>query len=130
MKAYTGMLRKSGDLLEYASKKDETGYNMFRDHLPEGTLVEIYMDIQTDDGSLAQLAKIHAMIRQLSSHTGDSFEDMKLIIKKRAGLCIEKELDGSRFLYCKSLGKCNKEELSHVIQAIQEISLVLEYPLQ
>jgi len=130
MKSFSGLLRKTGDILEYATKKDEVGYNMFRDHLPEGVLVEIYMDIQTDDGSLAQLAKIHAMVRQLSIHTGDSFEDMRLIIKRRAGLCIEKEIEGERFLYCKSLGKCNKEELSQVIQAIQEISQILEYPLQ
>jgi hypothetical protein len=102
---------------------------MFKASIPDGSLVETYMEIQTDDGSLAQLAKIHAMIRDLCHHTGDTFEDMKLIIKKRAGICVEKELDGSRFLYCKSLGDCSKQELSLVIQAIQEVSQLLEFPL-
>ena len=129
MHNYTGLLKKEGDQLIYTNSADETKYKMFRDNLPEGTLVEVYMDIQSDNGSLAQLAKIHAMIRQLCTHTGDSFEDMKLIVKKRAGLCIEKELDGSRFLYCKSFADVSKEELSLTIQAIQEISHLLEFPL-
>ena len=87
------------------------------------------MEIQSDDGSLAQLAKIHAMIRDLSLHTGYSFEDSKLIIKHKAGLCIEKTIEGEKFLYCKSLGDCSKQELSLVIQAIEEVSQNLEHPL-
>lgn len=129
MKAFTGLLKKKKNVLEFVSQKDQSKYNLFKDSVPEDCLVETYMEIQTDDGSLAQLAKIHAMIRDLCSHTGDTFEDMKFIIKKRAGLCIEKELDGSRFLYCKSLGDCSKQELSLVIQAIQEVSHLLEFPL-
>ena len=129
MKAFTGLLKKKKNVLEFVSQKDQSKYNLFKDNIPEDCLVETYMEIQTDDGSLAQLAKIHAMIRDLCSHTGDTFEDMKFIIKKRAGLCIEKELDGSRFLYCKSLGDCSKQELSLVIQAIQEVSHLLEFPL-
>ena len=129
MKAFTGLLRKNGELLEFVSPKDEAKYKVFKSSVPDGTLVETYWEIQTDDGSLAQLAKIHAMLRELCHHTGDTFEDMKLIIKKRAGICVQKELDGSKFLYCKSLGDCSKQELSLVIQAIQEVSLLLEYPL-
>lgn len=130
MKAFTGILKKNKERLEFVSSKYEITYKMFKDSIPEGSLVETYMEIQTDDGSLAQLAKIHAMIRELCHHTGDTFEDMKLIVKKRAGICVEKELDGSRFLYCKSLGDCSKQELSLVIQAVLEISQLLEFPLQ
>lgn len=129
IKAFTGLLKKKGDTLEFISPTDEITYKMFKNAVPDGSLVELYTEIQSDDGSLAQLAKIHAMIRELCLHTGDSFEDMKLIIKKRAGICIEKELDGSKFLYCKSLGNCSKQELSLVIQALQEVSVLLEYPL-
>lgn len=129
MRSFMGLLKKEGDLLMYTSTADETKYKIFKESLSQGTLIEIYMDVQSDDGTLAQLAKIHAMIRQLCSHTGDTFEDMKLIVKKRAGLCIEKELDGSRFLYCKSFADVSKNELSLTIQAIQEISHLLEFPL-
>ena len=130
MKAFAGLLKKKGDVFEFVSVKDDAKYKIFKTSIPEGSLVETYMEIQSDDGTLAQLAKIHAMIRDLCSHTGDTFEDMKLIIKKRAGICVEKELDGTRFLYCKSLGDCSKQELSLVIQSIQEVSQILEYPLQ
>ena len=129
MRAFTGLLKKNNDKLEYTSSADELKYKHFTADMPDNTLVEVYMSIQSDDGSLAQLAKIHAMIRDICSHTGDSFEDMKLIVKKRAGLCIEKELDGTRFLYCKSFGDCSKQELSLAIQAIQEIGILLELPL-
>ena len=129
-KAFTGLLKKQDDKLVYMTNTDEIKYEMFRKHVPEGTLVEIYMEIQKDDGTLAQLAKIHSMIRQLCNHTGDTFEDMKLLVKKRSGLCIEKELDGSKFLHCKSLGNCSKEELSMVIETLQELSHLLEFPLQ
>jgi hypothetical protein len=129
MQKFAGLLKKEGDGLIYTSSADETKYGIFKESLTEGTLVEIYMDVQSDDGSLAQLAKIHAMIKQLCGHTGDTFSDMKLIAKKKAGLCIEKELDGSRFLYCKSFADASKNELSLTIQALQEISLLLEFPL-
>lgn len=129
MKTFHGLLRKEGQLLIYKSPADEKKYMLFKQSIPDGHLVEVYMDIQTDDGTLAQMAKIHAMIRELCMHTGDSFEDMKLIVKKKAGLCLQKDLDGSRFLYCKSFGDCNKTELSLAIQAINEIASLLEYPL-
>jgi len=129
-KAFTGLLKKQGDQLSYTTQADETKYGLFRKNVPDGTLVEIYMEIQKDDGTLAQLAKIHSMIRQLCNHTGDIFEDMKLLVKKRSGLCIEKEIDGSKFLYCKSLGNSSKEELSMVIETLEELSRLLEFPLQ
>ena len=129
MKAFTGLLKKKGDTLEFVNSKDEIKYQAFKKAIPDEMLVETYMEIQKDDGTLAQLAKIHAMIRQLCMHTGDSVEDMKLIVKKRTGLCIEKNIDGSTFLHCKSFGDCSRDELSLVINTIQEISLLLEFPL-
>jgi len=129
MKIFTGVLRKKDNIFTYLNSKDEDKYKIFKELVPEGTLVETYMEVVSDDGSLAQLAKIHAMIKQLCTHTGDTFEDMKLIVKKKSGLCIEKELDGSKFLYCKSLANASKQDLSLVIETIQQISQILEYPL-
>ncbi len=130
MKHFSGLLKKTKDELKYVNKEGDIKYAMFKKSLPEDCLVEIYMEIQKDDGTLAQLAKIHSMIRSICFHTGDTFEDMKLIIKKKAGLCIKKELDGSMFLHCKSFGDCSRDELSLAIQAIQEVAALLELPLQ
>jgi hypothetical protein len=129
-KTFTGLLKKENDKLFYMSQTDQTTYDLFSKNLPNGSLVEVYMEIQKDDGTLAQLAKVHSMIRELAMFIGESFEDMKLIVKKRTGLCIEKELEGERFLYCKSLGKCSKEELSMCIETMKQIGLQIDYFLE
>lgn len=126
---YTGLLRKNGISLDYVNPADKTSYGYFLESIPEGCLVEIYMEKQSDDGTLAQLAKVHAMIRELATHIGETFEDMKLLVKKRAGLCIEKEIEGSKFLYCKSLGKCNKQELALCIEAMKQIGDAIDYSI-
>ena len=125
----TGMLKKQNDKLEYVNEKDKIMFDNFVSTLKDGHLVEIYLESQPDDGSLAQLAKIHAMIRGLAQHIGETFEDMKLIVKRRAGLCIEKEIEGEHFLYCKSFGKCSKDELSQVIETITSIGHAIDYPI-
>lgn len=127
MKSYTGLLRKNGERLDYINERDKLTYEMFLESIPDGQLIELYMERQSDDATLAQLAKVHAMIRELSLHIGETFEDMKLLVKKRAGLCIEKELEGQIFLHCKSFGKCSKEELSLCIEAMKQIGEAIDY---
>jgi hypothetical protein len=126
---YVGLLRKNGITLDYVNQSDKTSYGYFLESIPDGELVEIYMEKQSDDGTLAQLAKVHAMIRELAIHIGETFEDMKLLVKKRAGLCIEKEIEGERFLHCKSLGKCNKQELALCIEAMKQIGEAIDYSI-
>ena len=126
---YVGLLRKNGITLDYVNQSDKTSYGYCLESIPDGELVEIYMEKQSDDGTLAQLAKVHAMIRELAIHIGETFEDMKLLVKKRAGLCIEKEIEGERFLHCKSLGKCNKQELALCIEAMKQIGEAIDYSI-
>ena len=57
------------------------------------------------------------MLRELAAEIGYSFEEMKLIIKRKTGLCFNK--NGQE--YCKSFGDCDKIELNSVIQNIIEI---------
>jgi|688.fasta_scaffold02505_21 hypothetical protein len=123
------ILEKKNGQIDYLTAADKIKYEAFINNLPEGYKLEVYMEVQSDDGSLAQLAKIHAMIRELSQHIGETFEDMKLIVKRRAGICIEKEIEGETFLYCKSFGKCSKEELSLVIETIVSIGQAIDYPI-
>lgn len=126
-KHYTGTLKKTSTGLVYSKKADETKYNHFIKSLPADTLVEVYMEQQSDDATLAQLAMVHAMIREIATFTGETFEDMKLIVKKRAGLCLTREIAGDVFIECKSLGQCSKQELSLCIEAIKEIGRLLDY---
>ena len=93
----------------------------FLSSLVEGQIVDGFYDANKDDGTLAQLAKVHACIRQLAIDTGDNFEDLKFEVKKMSGLCVAKEINGEKFLVCKSFSKCSKEELGLVIETIIQI---------
>ena len=110
-------LTKRDGKLEYNVKAQETIYNKFVEDLPEGAKVEIFISISGDNGTNAQIAKIHVSIRRLANDLGYSFSEMKLLIKRKAGLCFNK--NGTE--YCKSFGDCSKEELNSVIQEIIEL---------
>jgi hypothetical protein len=96
-------------------------FSKLMENLVPGQTVDVYYDAGKDDGTLAQLAKIHACIRQLAIDNGDSFEDIKFEVKRLSGLCITKEINGANYMICKSLGKCSVEELNLVIETIIKI---------
>lgn len=130
MKAnHFGKLKKENGKLIYMKATDQAAFNTFRDSIPEGSIIEFYAEEVHDDGSLAQLAKIHPMIRALSSHTGFTFSELKLLVKERAGLCISRSIAGKEYFVCKSFGECDKTELSAAIQAVMEIGEEVNFPL-
>lgn len=94
---------------------------LFIKGLQDGDVVIITYEVQTQDASYAQVSKVHKHIRELANYTGDSFEDMKLQVKLRAGLCSESD--------CKSFADCSKEELSMAIQASIEIGDLVGFSL-
>ena len=104
-------------------------YEIFTSNVPDGHIVECFLEVQHDDGTLPQLAKLHVMIKQLATHIGETFENMKLLIKDRAGLCIAREVAGKEYFLAKSFGECSKEELSLAIQAALEIGQTVNFPL-
>jgi hypothetical protein len=124
-----GKLRKVGDRLVYEKDKDRIAFEEFKKNLPEGSLVEIFMEHVHDNGTLAQLAKAHAIVRELSKHTGFTFEETKLLLKDKAGLCIKRTISGKEFLHCKSLGDCDKDELAGFIQAAINLGIELGHPV-
>jgi hypothetical protein len=94
---------------------------LFIKGLDDGDVVTITYEVHTDDASYAQMSKLHKHIRELANYTGDSFEDMKLQVKLRAGLCNDSD--------CRSFGDCSKEELSMAIQASIEIGDMVNFNL-
>lgn len=113
---FSNLIKKDGKL-EHSIKARETIYNKFVEGLPEGTKVEIFVSVIGPKGSNAQIAKIYVMLRELANELGYSIEEIKLIIKRKTGLCFNR--DGQE--YCKSFGDCDKSELNAVIQNIIEI---------
>tara|TARA_R110002153_G_scaffold103024_1_gene239993 strand:- start:102 stop:485 length:384 start_codon:yes stop_codon:yes gene_type:complete len=103
--------------ISYPIKANQTKLNNFLANTPEGARVEIFISVNDGKGSNAQLARIHAMCRQMANDIGYTFEEMKLQIKRKAGLCFMK----NNTEYCRSFAKCDAEELNLAIQACIEI---------
>lgn len=117
MSVFHGQLKKIEGKLVHVTLTDESSFNIFKDGLKDGDSVDVYMEIITDDGTLAQLARVHAMIRSLARHIGEDPVIMKLMVKKQAGFCFSHNVDGSEVLVCKSFGKMSKDELGQAIEA-------------
>lgn len=108
------LTKKDGRLL-FRSTIEEKAYNDFIANLPEGCQTDVFMSTDaTGKGTNTQLAKLHKSIRDLANFTGATFEDMKLEVKKKAGLH-----NGPSSL--KSFADCSKDELNMAIQACIEL---------
>ena len=114
---FTVKLVKRDGKLVYPDDKSKLNYQIFLDKLADGQQVEVFMGLTSDDGSIAQLAKVHACIRELAKESGCTFDEMKKIIKQHAGLCY----DAGDAEYCKSFGDCSKMELALAIEACVQI---------
>jgi len=114
---FTVKLVKRDGKLVYPDDKSKLNYQIFLDKLSDGQQVEVFMGLTSDDGSVAQLAKVHACIRVLAKESGYTFDEMKTIIKQQSGLCY----DAGDVEYCKSFADCSKDELVLAIEACIQI---------
>jgi hypothetical protein len=122
-----GKYRKVNGMLEPTSVGTRKQYELFVSNLKDGAIVEFFYEEEHDDGTLPQLAKIHVMIKHLSMHIGESVENMKLLVKDRAGLCIAREVSGKEYFLAKSFADCSKEDLALAIQAAMEIGEQVDF---
>ena len=114
---FFSILKKKDGELVHTIKAKGTLYKDWIKELPEDTKVEIFVSVSGEDGTNAQLAKIHAMIREVSNEIGHTFQEMKLEVKRKTGLCFNKDNQE----YCKSFKECSKQELNLVIQTLIEM---------
>ena len=103
--------------LDFPNKAQETRFNSFLKEIPDGSPIDIFIGVSTEKGSNAQLARVHAMIRELAQYIGYTFEEVKLQCKRKAGLCFVRDKQE----YCKSFAECDRDELNLVIQALVEM---------
>lgn len=122
MKAnHFGKLKKENGNLIPANKADIILFNKFKESIPEGTIVEVFMEEIHEDGNLAQLALCHVLLKQLAIDSGNSVADLKLFVKDKVGLCMNRTIKGKEFIVCKSLGNCSSQELSLFIQGCLDL---------
>jgi hypothetical protein len=130
MNHFNGKYKKENGLLKPISLADMKQYEKFVSRLADGAIVEFFYEEEHDDGTLPQLAKLHVMLKHLSMHIGETVENMKLLVKDRAGLCIAREVAGKEYFLAKSFGDCSRDELSLAIQAAIEIGEEVNFPLR
>lgn len=117
-------IKKDGQLVP-ASESDAGKLKLFTMSLKEGVDVEVYLSMTNNvDKTAGQLAKVHALIRELAAYTGHTFEEMKDEIKRKAGLFV---ITGTRSSdkQLKSFGECSKEEISAAIESCIEVGHML-----
>jgi len=102
---YNTVLIKRDGKLEHTIKAKEGILNDIIKDLPEGAKIEVFANTVGMKGSNAQLAKIHAMIRQLANDIGEDPASLKEHVKNQA-------------MIDKSFADCDTEELNAVIQTI------------
>ena len=107
---------KNGEL-HFPIKAVGTRFAKFLKNLPDNSKLEIFIGVSGDKGSNPQLARLHAMIREIAQEIGYTFEEAKLNVKRSAGLCFVRDKQE----YCKSFADCDKDELNLAIQACIEI---------
>lgn len=108
------MIRTAAGKMEYVNPRDKLLFKEHVNSLRVSQVVEIVIDFSRDNATLSDIAKIHAMIGEISKETGDDFEDVKIQVKKRAGLYkINEEL--------KSFSDASDEDLKEAIKAARSI---------
>ena len=123
MQNITVRFGKHGGKLKLLTSEDAAKYFQFEKDLAEEEIVEVYITKidNEDDKTSGQLAKVHACIRELARETGHTFEEMKEIVKEKAGL-----YDPASKEY-KSFADCDKKELSDAIQNCVELGAIIGY---
>ena len=103
--------------IDIKSKAIKTLYKEFLEKFPDGTKIEMFMSANNGKPTHSQLAKIHAIIRELANDLGYTFEEMKYEVKFKSGLIFQTKGE----TYVKSFADCDKEELNLAINAAIEI---------
>ena len=118
---FEGTLVKKDGKMIYKQSKNRELYKNFIEDLKEGQTINVYMEATNGNGTLAQLAKVHKCIRVLASDIGYSFEDVKFLVKDKAGLVIKRNVGDNVYNDWKSFADCSVEELNLAIQACIEL---------
>lgn len=99
-------------------EKELQKFNRLLLSLKPGMRLNAMFEVIKSDHSLVQLAKVHALIRELAHCTGNEFEDVKLEVKRKAGLTVKsKDSQGNPIEVVKSFADCSKDQLSMAIES-------------
>jgi hypothetical protein len=103
-----------------ASSEDAGKLKLFNMGAKKGQEIEAYLTVlENDDKTAGQLAKAHALIREIANSTGHTIDEIKLIVKEKAGL-YDPATSSSKASF-KSFADCSKQEMSRAIEICIEL---------
>jgi hypothetical protein len=112
------LIKKGGKLVPNSLLAREQ-YKMYLKTLKEGDEVTALFESSKNDGTKAQLAKIHICVSEMAKEQGHTVKEMKDLVKKECGFDIIKPGEYESFK-----GK-SKEDLSQVIETIIQMGLFM-----
>ena len=112
-----------GGVLIPKNEKERIKYDNFLKNIKEDEEIEIFLNVKQKEKSLAQLAKIHACIREISLESGYTFGEIKNLVKINSGFV---NPNGET----KSFKDCGLEEGILIIQECIEIGKYFNLNLQ
>lgn len=122
---FTSTLKKQGTKMVYIRSGSEQKYKDFVQSLDDGDQVDIMLQVNSADNTLLQLDKVHKCIREIAKHTGNNFDDIKMVVKDKAGLVTKRTVMDKTYMDWKSFGKISKTDLSLAIKAAIELGDVV-----
>ena len=119
---YTAYLIKKNGKLSFRKPSEQAAYKQFEESIPEGQSCEIYYSADVQEGTLSQLAAIHAMIRVLAKEVGVGENEMKEEVKRKGKYMTNGKYD--------SFADYNLEKLNSVKQTIYELAEFMGFNLR
>lgn len=98
--------------------------------LNEGDHIVAKFNISRNYKSTRQLRLLYHCFRELSSKLGYEVEEIKVMMKLKAGLCFSHNIEGQDVTVCKSISDFTKVQLSEFVEFIDKWSSEsLNFPL-
>lgn len=105
---------KRGNKLVLKTSLMKHSFNKFVESIPEGSEIEVFMDLMGKDNTKAQLRKIHVCLKEIANENGQTLEEAKEVLKDECGFYTfinnEKKY--------KSLADLTKDQLSYAIMVL------------
>lgn len=105
----------------FKTQSDKKIYDEYVKNLQPDEELEVHFSKIKDNGTYAQLSKLHVSIREIANHTGHTVDEVKDLVKARAGFSWSNDTDDIE----KSFSVMSKEELSLCIQETMNIGMEL-----
>jgi len=95
--------------------------------LPENTVIEVHYSVkEAPDKSLPQLARVHAMMREIALNSGHTQAFVKEYVKREAGLT---KIDETGQTVVRSFADCTKAEMTLAIEVCVNFARLLSIPI-